>query len=190
MKHVKTSFTAALPNNMLYFISHLSLTSLRTYRPLSTTQGKIKKVSPTDIHRHSILLRRYIRATAQQGILRLLTKEFYWKVKTQTYISGNHQEVSQQTLNQNCLYTSYCSGNPQVIIYYRNITLFSYTIKQTTPGEDVLYLSRFYFHPTTAQGINQDMEQGRFCQTQYACDDVCVTNSLVPAHIIKRQFLD
>lgn len=82
MKHVKTNFTAALPNNVLYFISHLSLTSLRTYRLLSTTQYKRKKVSPKDIHRGSVLLCRYIRETAQQGILRLLTKEFYWKVKT------------------------------------------------------------------------------------------------------------
>lgn len=28
IKHVKTNFTAALPNNVLHFISHLSLTSL------------------------------------------------------------------------------------------------------------------------------------------------------------------
>lgn len=111
MKHVKTSFTAALPNNVLHFTSHLSLTSLRTDRLLNT-KCKRKKVSPKDIHRGSVLLRRYIHETAQQGILRLLTKEFYWKVKTQTYISGNYQEVSQQTLNHNCLHTSYCSGNP------------------------------------------------------------------------------
>lgn len=64
------------------------------------------------MHRGSILLSTDIPETAQQGILQLLTKEFYWKVKTETYASGSHQRVSQQTFNHNCLYTSYCSGIP------------------------------------------------------------------------------
>lgn len=64
------------------------------------------------MHRGSILLSTDIPGTAQQGILQLLTKEFYWKVKTETYVPGNHQRVSQQTLNHNCLCTSYCSGIP------------------------------------------------------------------------------
>lgn len=42
--------------------------------------------------------------------------------------------------------------------------------------------------PVTKAEIN-DMEWGGFCQTQYAYVDVCITNYLVPAHIIKRQFL-
>lgn len=64
------------------------------------------------MHRGSILLSTDIPETAQQGILQLLTQELCWKVKTQTYVSGSHQRVSQQTLNHNCLYTSYCSGIP------------------------------------------------------------------------------
>lgn len=31
------------------------------------------------------------------------------------------------------------------------------------------------------------MERGGFCQTQYARADACTANSLVQAHIIKRQ---
>lgn len=64
------------------------------------------------MRRGSIFLSTDIPEPAQQGILQLLTKEFYWEVKTETYVSGSHQKVPQQTLNHNCLYTSYCSGIP------------------------------------------------------------------------------
>lgn len=101
---MKTNFTAALPNNVLYFISYLSLTSLKTYRLLSTSECKGKKVSLKDIHRGSILLHGYIHETAQQGILRLLTKEFYWKVKTDLHFWQPPRGVTANTQPQLCIY--------------------------------------------------------------------------------------
>lgn len=73
---------------------------------------------------------------------------------------------------------------------YKILYYFPRLQNRNTSGEDVLYLSWFYFPPTSDQGTNQDMEGGGFCQSQYAYVDVCITNYLLPTHIIKRQFLD